>query len=219
MGLLLHRVAPLFAFASVALIGMTACPGDAATPVTEVSCPAYCENIMATCTGIDAQFPDIATCNRFCVVYPLGELAKPDEDSIACRLTEVSNAKENTDAAKKHTDCVNAGISSSCGNDGQCVSYCKANIALCTGTNAAYPSAPDCETACKAWGQSFDGQLLNSVGDSLQCRTYHLELSQTGNTADLVTHCPHTRPISGKCFAAATDGGTDGSASTDAAKE
>jgi hypothetical protein len=188
--------------------------GNASDP-----CPKYCGDIMATCTGVDQQYPDNATCLRIC-----GGINGSDaggNDTIACRSLNVSSAKDEQDPAAKHLDCVGGGIAAiNCGAS-QCAAFCNAALALCTGSNAPYPTQSDCVAACGAWGPSFDGQLLSSTGDTLQCRTYHLELSQSGNPSDIITHCSHTKAVSARCNDGGAppppDGGTDAAPPGDAA--
>lgn len=172
-------------------------------------CPKYCSDIQATCTGNDQQYPsdtNNATCVRIC-----GAINALDagNNTIACRQLNVSSAKDETDPTQKHLDCVGGGVSAiNCATD-QCTAFCQADLALCTGANAAYPDLKSCTDACATWGTSFDGPLLGSTGNTLQCRTYHLELSQSGSPADQTTHCPHTGANSVKCTDAVADAGTD----------
>src|SRR5512142_604404 len=175
-------------------------------------CPKYCTDIQATCTGNDQQYPidpvdpKTATCVRIC-----GGINALDagNNTIACRQLNVSTAKDEADPVQKHLDCVGAGISAiNCAAD-QCTAFCEADLALCTGANAAYPDLKSCTDACATWGKSFDGALLGSPGNTLQCRTYHLELSQSGSPADQQTHCPHTGPTSAKCNDNVADAGSD----------
>ncbi len=214
-----------FALLATAVVSAeVACTGEQATPPADISCPKYCGELMAGCTGDDLQFPDIDTCNRFCATYAVKGLG---QNTIECRLTALSNLKEAQTPAEKHLDCGNAGLASPlCPN--RCEGFCTANVALC-GTKSAsaperYTDVAACKTACAGFPDSvsstFPGALIGSGGDNLQCRTYHLELSQTGKSTDLVTHCPHTIPENkAKCFNATPgDAGTD-SGSADAASE
>ena len=173
-------------------------------------CPQYCIDIANTCTGNDLQYPSTdnsATCVHICGA--INTLPEAGTNTIACRELNVSSAKDETDPNAKHQDCVGAGIAAiNCGPS-QCEAFCAADLALCTGTNAQYKSVAECVSACALWGTSFDGQLLGSTGDTLQCRTYHLELSQTGIASDLITHCGHTGAVSAKCTNGPVDAGTD----------
>jgi hypothetical protein len=174
-------------------------------------CPKYCTDIAATCTNNDSQYPtddNSATCVRICGA--VNALADAGTNTISCRALNVSSAKDETDPKAKHQDCVGAGVAAiNCGAS-QCAAFCSADLALCTGTNAQYQTVDECIQDCAAWGTTFDGMLLGSVGDTLQCRTYHLELAQTGQASDLITHCAHTGKVSARCNNSGTDGGTDG---------
>lgn len=187
-----------------------ACVGDPVPVPAEVSCSTYCSDLATTCTGDNTQFVDALTCNKFCGQMSLGSLGNDGEDSVACRLTNVSSAKE---PGSEHDGCVFAGIATNCGagnGDKQCEAFCKLDLAVCG--DLAYASQAECTTACAAWPKTFTGKIFGSTGDTLQCRVYHLQLSQTGSATDRTTHCPHTKPVSGKC-----NGPLPGDAGTDAA--
>jgi hypothetical protein len=203
---------------AAAVAAEVACTGEQAAPTGEVSCPKYCGDIMQACTGDDLQYPDLDTCNRICGTFGVNGLG---QNTIQCRLTALSDLKEAKTPAEKHLACGNAGLSSGlCPN--RCEGFCTANLALC-GTKSGsaperYLNVETCKSECAKFrdsnAQTFPGPLLGSTGDDLQCRTYHLELSQTGKQVDLITHCPHTVPENkSKCSDPAPgDGGTDGSA-------
>ena len=181
-----------------------------------VACPKYCSDMLKTCTNADTQFPDDPTCERFCVGMDLGEAGVASGDTVACRAISVSNAKDEPDPTTKHADCVGGGIvAAQCTGGSACAAFCNMDLELCGPTRTGYADVNDCVTACATWGQSFDGPLLGSTGNTLQCRTYHLELSQTGDPNDLETHCPHTGKTSARCFdpdAGASDAGASDAA-------
>ena len=200
--------------AAVAAVGSlvygVSCVDSSADP-----CPKYCLDIAATCTGDNAQYPtddDNATCLRICE-----EINALDSgtNTVACRALNVSSAKDETDTKAKHDDCVGAGVSAiNCGAS-QCAAYCDVLMAGC-GSQKPYASTQECIDTCKNWDPTFVGQLIPSTGDNLECRTYHFELSQTGQQSDLITHCAHTAAVSARCTSAA-DAGSD--ASTDAGSD
>lgn len=187
---------------------------------TNIDCARYCNDMMTTCVSDDTQYQSEAICETFCSKMDMGEGGIASGDTVACRDIQVSNAKDEPDPNNKHNDCVSGGPSTTCfatptsPDDAQCAAFCKLDFALCAGLTD-YKDENDCFTTCKTWGQSFAGPLLDSTGDTLQCRTYHLELSQTGNPNDLQTHCPHTGKVSQRCFP--PDGGAD--AGSDAAAD
>ncbi len=192
-------VAAVAAFAAYEV----SCVSDTATN----PCPKYCQDLMATCTADNSQYPDEQTCERICAGIDAGTSGSAAGDTIACRAIQQSNAKDELDPAASRTDCINAGVSSSACAGTACQAFCNADLALCGSQRTGYATAADCVTTCATWGQNFVGALIGSTGNTLECRTYHLELSQTGNSSDLETHCPHTGAVSVRCFDA--DGGTD----------
>ncbi|HEY1960546.1 MAG TPA: hypothetical protein VGH28_33275 [Polyangiaceae bacterium] len=185
-----------------------------------ITCQRYCTDIQATCTGVDQQYADEPTCEKFCAQMDPGEAGASGGDTVACREIQISNAKDELTADLTHNDCVNGGPSSNCSASpstppqDQCTAFCTLDLALCGTQRTGYADVNACVATCLTWGQSFAGQLLDSTGNTLQCRTYHLELSQTGNAADLETHCPHTGACSERCNNGSicddADGGTDG---------
>lgn len=177
-------------------------------------CPKYCQDILAACTADNSQFPDDGTCERICAGIDGGTAGNAGGDTIACRDISVSNSKDELTPDASREDCINGGISSNCAGT-RCQAFCNADLALCGSQTTGYQSVGDCVAACATWGQDFVGPLIGSTGNTLQCRTYHLELSQTGNANDLQTHCPHTGVVSVRCFD--SDAGTD--AGTDAASD
>jgi hypothetical protein len=213
-----------WAIAAVASLGSLAygvsCVDNNADP-----CPSYCLDIAATCTGDNAQYPtdnNNKTCLQIC--HEINALDS-GTNTVACRALNVSSAKDETDPKAKHDDCVGAGVSAiNCGAS-QCAAYCEVLMAGCGSQSPPpYTSLQACEDTCKTWDPTFVGQLIGSTGDNLECRTYHFELSQTGNPADLVTHCAHTAALSARCNdggAPPADSGTDSSsdAATDASSD
>lgn len=180
-------------------------------------CPKYCQDIAATCSGTNAQYADDPTCLRVCAAIEAGTSGSAAGDTIACRAIQQSNAKDELDSDASRNDCINAGVSSAACAGTACQAFCNVDLALCGPQRTGYATVADCVTTCATWGQNFVGAIIGSTGNTLECRTYHLQLSQTGNATDLETHCPHTGAVSVRCFD--SDAGTDaapGDAATDA---
>jgi hypothetical protein len=177
----------------------------------DTTCPTYCTQVAAVCTGTAAQYPTTdmnVTCLHMCGAMEAGAPGVGGSNTVACRNLSISNAKD--DPANLYVDCVNGGVSAAnCPTD-QCTAFCTLDLALCGSGMTGYPDIPTCVTTCKTWDPNFAGMLIGSTGNSLECRTYHLELSQTGNPADLAVHCPHTGAVSARCTNSGMDGGTEG---------
>ena len=175
-------------------------------------CPKYCQDVMATCTGDNTQYKDEATCERVCVGFDAGTSGSAAGDTVACRDIQQSNAQDEGDPDAARSDCINAGIASANCAGTACQAFCNADLALCGSQRTGYASVGDCVTTCQTWDANFVGAIVGSTGNTLECRTYHLELSQTGQPADLQTHCPHTGVTSARCNnGTPADGGTDAS--------
>jgi hypothetical protein len=180
----------------------------------DTTCPTYCQTLASTCEGGSAQFPQPdtnAVCLRVCAVMEAGTPGIGGNNDIACRNLNISSATDEPDPTARYNDCVNGGITSAVCPD-PCSSFCAIDMALCPSSLTGWDGSADCLSACAGWSHTFTGQLLGSTGDNLECRTYHLELSQTGQQADLSTHCPHTGRVSARCNdggSTPTDAGTD----------
>ncbi|HSQ67766.1 MAG TPA: hypothetical protein VLM85_31360 [Polyangiaceae bacterium] len=184
------------------------------------TCANYCTDMMKTCAGDTQQYIDEPTCEHMCAVMDAGTPGVGNADTVACRELNLSNAKDVADgSAAQYTACVSGGVAAACCSSGQqcqCETFCNLDLALCTGSNAVYQSLSQCMTACATWRQDFSGPLTSATGNTLQCRTYHLERSQSGQFADLVTHCKHTGDPSGVCMDAPNDAGAGDAGSSDA---
>jgi hypothetical protein len=216
------RIGILFAGAAISAAAIVSyVVGCTSDNTINTTCPSYCQNIQTTCTGDAAQYPTTdnnATCLNICAAWEAGTPGVQGQNTVSCRNAAVSNAKDDPTAAMAYSDCVAGGVSSNvCPGDpsstadpnDQCLSFCQTALALCGSLTNYEGGVPDCVSHCKAWDQvPFTGLLIGTTGDNLQCRTYHLELSQTGNPADFQTHCPHTGTPSARCFDVA-DAGTD----------
>lgn len=202
----------------------------------DTTCPNYCMSIAQTCTGGNAQYPsdpNNQTCLTICAAMTPGTPGVGGVDTVACRALSIANAQDETSDAAVFNDCVNGGVSpANCPSD-PCTAFCTLNLALCVsgdgGSLAGYANVADCVAACNTWDQTpFAPPLILPSppyisGNTLECRTYHFELSQSGMSGALETHCAHTGRVSQRCFDsdagadAGSDGGTD--AGSDAAGE
>jgi hypothetical protein len=116
-------------------------------------------------------------------------------DTLGCREYHAGLA-----AADPATHCPHASLlgGAVCAVD-NCTSFCETDLALCTGTNAAYPSMGNCMSQCAGYtytaGQSI---TADQNKNTLNCRVYHLQLAST-SAANATLHCPHTGQASTVC--------------------
>ena len=75
-----------------------------------------------------------------------------------------------------------------------CAAYCDAVQSACTDGNAQYASAADCLAYCETWGQLPAGDVSDTSGNTIGCRTYHAGVAAT---TDAALHCPHAGPSGG----------------------
>lgn len=71
-----------------------------------------------------------------------------------------------------------------------CTSYCTAITQRCTGQNQQYASSANCLDSC---ADLMAGALTDTMGNTLGCRVYHVELA----LSDPGTHCVHAGPSGG----------------------
>lgn len=88
------------------------------------------------------------------------------------------------------------------GTAATCKSYCADVTTNCTGDNAQYKDAAECETVCGKAGFPA-GKIGETTGDSLECRAYHAGAPSKMTAA---MHCGHAG-ITGGDLDPKTEGG------------
>jgi hypothetical protein len=154
-------------------------------------CATYCTTIEAACVlgsdgGDYTQYPSTTACLAYCTknaAWPAGSTSDVRMNTLGCRLGHASIAKATPASA-----CVVAGPSGGnvCGS--WCDNYCQLMQKNCTGANAIYDPAT-CMSKCATMPAT--GQPGDTVGNTVQCRIYHLGVAFD----DPVTHCPHGRTL------------------------
>ncbi len=162
--------------------------GDVPDPV-EPTCAEYCQVIMESCTGDNAQYASEAECTTVCkdiAQWDVGELEDTDVNTVGCRLYHAGVAA--TEEPEVH--CWHAGPTGGdfCGT--WCDNYCHLSELICTGPEAeTHPTAEQCQEACLDFRS--DGEINDTGGNSVQCRLYHLSVAGTNPPSSAELHCPH----------------------------
>jgi hypothetical protein len=208
----LRSLAPLTLLAFV-VVGCNAILGyDSATLETVVvdagddagnpqSCNAYCTNIMANCTGENAEYINAFVCMQMCAQFDPGVAGDETGNSLACRIWHTTAAKSDPTVHCRHAGPLGGGV---CGTD-PCSPFCTLDVALCsTQPSPPYTGESACDSACDAFQYdqaTNDGDLVESSGNTLNCRLYHLESAyDTPDNAQATSvHCPHTAVASAVC--------------------
>ena len=157
----------------------------------ELTCQAYCAEVMTHCTGGDAQYATPADCLATCsgsAAWPKGTLADTSGNTLGCRLYHGGAPAESDPALH----CPHAGPSGGAVCGGWCENYCHLAQKNCAGDEALYGSVDACMAACG--GFAADGEPGDVDGDSVQCRIYHAGTPAAGDPA---LHCPHAGPSGG----------------------
>jgi hypothetical protein len=198
------------------------------TALYALNCANYCSLVATYCVpslqGDNTEYigADGGVCMQMCQVLEVsGEMITPahepaDTNTLNCRVWHANAARLGT----PHVHCPHAGPLGGdvCDDNADpCVPFCAMDLAFCTGPNAVYASNDECLAACRpnpdAGYAGYPYQVsvsdpevtdLQSGGNTLNCRIYHLE--NYLNTGDSV-HCHHTsRDGFGVCVAP-PDGG------------
>jgi hypothetical protein len=191
----------------VALLGatlaFTACfpsEDDPSLSVTRSACETYCFNIVDICTGSDKQYESSAFCIEHCADWSGWDAGLPgnrESNDLACRETYVDEAGAGINPSES---CLRAGPTGggACGT--LCENYCDLMEANCAGHPTALPRN-DCIQKCRSLPTG--GGPLDTTGDTVQCRIYHLGLAAHDRPRSADTHCPHGSVASVPGFCAA----------------
>lgn len=177
------------------------------TTPTVATCQRYCDTVLASCTGDNAQYASEADCLAVCRAADwdpgaaVTSTGPADGPSIGCRTYHAGPPAQDDPAFH----CPHAGPSAG----GVCGSYCEAYCALalggCTGGDALYGNGEACMAACANFDDS--GTPGDASGDTVQCRIYHLSVAIT--TGETAVHCPHAAPDGGGVCVGGWDFRTD----------
>lgn len=162
------------------------------TTTSGISCPAYCDLIMAGCGGPNAEYGSRDVCLSMCEHIEPGFIGETQTNTLACRQHYAAAAANDPAGNCRKAGPLGGGV---CGTN-PCDSYCLLDIALC-GTRAfATPAA--CRTECGSFRfVQTVGTITEQSGNTLNCRIYHLEQAYG---VSLEAHCPHTGVESATCF-------------------
>ena len=153
-------------------------------------CMMYCQDIMAACTGPEAQYASLASCVNVCDTFRAGMPNDMSGNSFSCRRYHTNAAVDDPT-----THCVHAGPGGGGGCGDNCDGFCSIARAICPDE---YPDDA-CQAYCSGLDDSEKYDISDAAGDTLACRLYHLTVAATSET-DAATHCPHTESPSATCL-------------------
>jgi hypothetical protein len=152
--------------------------GGIDAPGLTLDCASYCTGIMARCTGAVQQYESMESCVNVCGKFAAGTLGEMTGNTLGCRVYHTEAAAED---AAVHCEHAGPGGGTQCG------------ASICDGFCAVAPTVcPQqwqnmCDSRCAAL-TSVPPYSINSTGDTIECRLYHLTVA----TVDPTLHCPHT---------------------------
>ena len=160
-------------------------------------CQQYCNLAKSICTGNNAIYSGDATCLATCKLLDLGDELEPAGNTVACRVSQLNNALQDTEADSVAGFCAAAGPGGNgrCGSN--CEDYCALYVQACDGAQPAlvasqYADQDQCLSHCKGLTDTPKISLQSSYmtgADTLQCRLAHL--SAAASEPD--THCGHAQ--------------------------
>jgi hypothetical protein len=148
-------------------------------PPLSLDCASYCTAILDACGGALAQYESMADCLGMCEHLPVGALGQTVGNTLGCRVYHTEFARQDPDT---HCEHAGPGGGTICGAS-SCEGFCSVAPIICP----TQWQANTCATRCGML-TSTPPYSINSTGDTLECRLYHL----TAATTDAATHCPHT---------------------------
>lgn len=151
-------------------------------------CEAYCDSVMAACTGTHAAYPTRDQCIATCATLPSGEAQ--NDNSLECRSTQAAFAQSSTEP-EIHCPAAGPFGVGVCGS--LCQSYCTLLEAACPNTMTGIT---DCEKLCgglRSDGKYDLGQLAS--GDNVECRIARASAA----LLDSKTHCSSAAMKSTEC--------------------
>jgi len=142
-------------------------------------CDVYCDMVDRNCAE-SAGFPDRDACLSTCEAFPTdGAPVETAGNSVQCRIYHSSYPAELDPVL--HCPHASAGGEDFCG--GRCEGYCSQMMTHCP---ESYGSFEDCLSFCALIPD--DGEVGDTVGNTVQCRTYHGSFPAAGDPS---LHCPH----------------------------
>jgi hypothetical protein len=181
---------------------------DAGRPVLALTPQAYCDTIMANCTGANAQYPSMAQCLATAAGFTLGAAStEMAGDTLGCRIYHAQNAMVVNDPV---THCPHAGpagakVDAAAGvcSVTPCEAFCNLNAKTCgtdaapiTGVTNRYASVDACKTACGTFSKVVQYTLPVPNANTMACRVFHLTnaalYKAEPNVGMQNTHCGHT---------------------------
>lgn len=169
--------------------------GDVPEPTL---CESYCDDIMESCTGAQAQYRDLAQCLTICSMLPEGKLGEVDENTVACRAKYVGDARYGS-GTELEAYCRRGGPGGAgyCGSN--CEGYCSLMMQVCSGSDVGvyqFESEADCMETCETLPSADSGYSatnpLIADGNHVECRLFHVT---SGAMLDPEEHCEHAMGV------------------------
>jgi hypothetical protein len=155
----------------------------------QLTCQSYCAGMASICTGsMDGQYLDTATCLAMCANFTVGDAGAQMGNTLACRIYHLTVASVSQASADSH--CPHAGPYGfgQCGDE--CEGFCLLYNAQC-GANTF--GGGGCAQGCPGINnpQNLSMSFLFAMGNTVDCREYHLENAYKFGDMNGTGHCAH----------------------------
>ena len=161
----------------------------------EITCAAYCTEVMDACRGEDAVYMDREDCRLHCERYagwPGGIRGTYTVNTIGCRLEHALFAL----AEGPSLHCPHAGPTGGAACGSWCDNYCTLEDRNCRAQgHGLFASVDACLSACLTLPDAGMAAARDNTGDSVQCRINHLLYAGHNPPSSAGDHCPHARPV------------------------
>jgi hypothetical protein len=174
--------------------------GDGPNP-PKSTCDAYCDLVLANCTGKYEQYRNRTQCLEVCKRLPEGAPGDDLVNTVQCRIAQAGFAESEAFHYCKSAGPLGEGR---CGSN--CAAYCSLMDATCTKTStdgnielSYFEDTAACLANCSAmatdpsappyYSSSATIEPNSLVGNNIYCRTYHVAAGIEQDTPS--EHCPH----------------------------
>jgi len=207
---------------ALAVLALASCGGDNRStsdaaveldaPPVVLDCTTYCREIQANCTGVNAQYADMAQCGAVCASFVVGgSVTDTSGNTLGCRIFYASApqgmaAEAFCASAGPAGDQITAASPGFCSGGDVCANFCSLEIRACGSLQAPLPGDPtdasnnhlfkyqnmaDCLDACLDFDKTHPYSSA-AVGDSLACRLLQATRAVVSVMPDGAQYCAYT---------------------------
>lgn len=152
----------------------------------ELSCEAYCRNVMGACTDENAQYESEDQCLALCDIFEEGVLGDSKGNTLACRTYHAEAALSGPDTHCPHAGPTGASVCHDAETPGACPIYCELEARHCNTDDPLSECIEECATQFEdEGGASGRGYAVATAedNDDLLCRFLQLSRAAEGDAS------------------------------------